>query len=316
MPTSTSGSTLSTPTERAIPPHERQTFTPRRSPLALEILYLVLGAICQALAYACFIAPANIVPGGCYGLSITINYLTQGTFEAFPEGLPIGAVALCFNVPFFLLAARSLGLRSGGKTIATFLLISICTDLITTMTRDMVIVSNDKFLSSVYGGAILGLGVLLTFKAGSTSAGTDVIARVLSKGNNLKTSHMIIAVDSAVVLFGLVAFGDVSVPLYSWITIFVYGKVVDFLQPENPNKAIFIVSEHTAELRTLIIEQLNLRGTFLHGSGIYAGAERDIIFMIVERKHVNKLKKAVLLADPKAFIATTNATNDTAPKII
>ena len=83
-----------------------------------------------------------------------------------------------------------------GKTIATFLLISICTDLITTMTRDMVIVSNDKFLSSVYGGAILGLGVLLTFKAGSTSAGTDVIARVLAKGHNIKTSHMIIAVDS------------------------------------------------------------------------------------------------------------------------
>lgn len=316
MPTSTSGSTLSTPTKVAIPPHERQTFTPRRSPLAVEILYLVLGAICQAVAYACFIAPANIVPGGCYGLSITINHLTQGLFGAFPEGLPIGAVALCFNVPFFLLAARSLGLRSGGKTIATFLLISVCTDLITSMTRDVVIVSNDKFLSSVYGGAILGLGVLLTFKAGSTSAGTDVIARVISKGSNLKTSHMIIAVDSAIVLFGLVAFKDVSVPLYSWITIFVYGKVVDFLQPENPNKAIFIVSDHTTELRTLIVEELNLRGTFLHGSGIYAGSERDIIFMIVERKYVNKLKKAVLQADPKAFIATTNATNDTAPQIL
>ncbi len=298
------------------PPHERQTFTPRHTPLALEIVYLVLGAICQAVAYACFIAPADIVPGGCYGISITINYLTQGAFAAFPEGLPIGAVALCFNIPFFLLAARSLGLRSGGKTVATFLLISICTDLITSMTRDIVIVSNDKFLSSVYGGAILGLGVLLTFKAGSTSAGTDVLARVLSKGNNIKTSHMIIAVDSAVVLFGLVAFGDFSVPLYSWITIFVYGKVVDLLQPENPNKAIFIVSEHTAELRTLIIDQLNLRGSFLHGSGIYTGAERDIIFMIVERKHVSRLKKAVLQADPKAFIATTNATNDTTPQII
>ena len=73
---------------------------------------------------------------------------------------------------------------------------------------------------------------------------------------------------------------------------------------------------HISEIRTLIIEELNLRGTFLHGSGIYAGTERDIIFMIVERKHVNKLKKAVLQADPKAFIATTNATNDTAPKII
>lgn len=293
-----------------------QSITPRRISLVVEILYLLLGAVCQSVAYACFIAPANIVPGGCYGLSIAINYLTQGIFSSFPEGLPIGAVALCFNIPFFLIAARSLGLRSGGKTIATFLLVSIFTDLITSLTRDMLIVSNDKFLSSVYGGAILGLGVLLTFRAGSTSAGTDVIARVLSRGRNIKTSHLIIAVDSIIVLFGLVAFGDFSVPLYSWITIFVYGKVVDFLQPENPNKAIFIVSDHTDELRTLIIDQLHLRGTFLHGSGIYAGAERDIIFMIVERKHVNKLKKAVLLADPKAFIATTNATNDTEPRIL
>ena len=155
------------------------------------------------------------------------------------------------------------------------------------------------------------MGVFLTFKVGSTSAGTDVLARVLSKGTNTKTSNYIILVDSLVVLFGLLVFKDIKVPLYSLITIFVYGKVLDLLSPENPNKAIFIVSDNPEALRNLIVEELCLRATYLHGRGMYMGQERDIIFMIAER-----LKKKVLAQDPKAFIATMNATNDTIPPLI
>ena len=162
----------------------------------------------------------------------------------------------------------------------------------------------------------MGLGVFFTFRAGSTSAGTDVLARVLGKGRNIKTSNLIIFIDSLVVLFGLIVFRDLRVPLYSLVTIFVYGKVLDLMNPENPNKAIFIICENPQELRALIIDELQLRATYLHGRGMYAGVERDIIFMIAERKDVPRLKQYVLEKDPKAFIATANATNDTLPPLI
>ncbi len=284
---------------------------------ANDLFFVVIGAILQAAAYAIFIAPAGIVPGGVYGISIGINHLTEGFWSFFPDGLPIGKVSLCFNIPLFLLAARKLGVYSGGKTIATFFLIAQLTDLITKyLTHGKPIIEEDPFLAAVYVGAILGLGVFFTFKAGSTSAGTDVLARVLGKGRNTKTSSLIILIDSLVVLFGLIVFRDLRVPLYSLVTIFVYGKVLDLMNPENPNKAIFIICENPMELRSLIVDELGLRATYLHGRGMYAGVERDIIFMIAERKDVPRLKQYVLAKDPKAFIATANATNDTLPPLI
>lgn len=288
-----------------------------RKHIFLDILLLVLGAFCQATAYSIFIAPAGIVPGGIYGISITINHLTKGLFSFFPEGFPIGIFSLFFNIPLFFLASRKLGLHSGGKTVATFLLIAFFTDLFTQyITHGNPIIEGDPLLCAVYGGAILGLGVYLTFKVGSTSAGTDVLARVLAKGSNIRVSNLIIAIDSLVVLFGLLAFKDFKVPLYSLVTIFVYGRFIELLSPENPNKAVFIVSENPEELKGIINNELGLRATILYGKGMYKGTDRNLIFMIVEKKHLSKLKKKVLEKDPQAFVATTNATNDTIPPLI
>lgn len=289
----------------------------RRKHLLQDSLLLLFGALCQAFAYAVFIAPAGIVPGGVYGISITINHLTKGLLSLFPDGLPIGVFSLVLNVPLFLLASHKLGLKSGGKTIATFVSIAIFTDLFTKYVKlNSRLIEDDPLLCAVYGGAILGLGVYLTFRVGSTSAGTDVLARVLAKGRNIKLSNLIIAIDSLVVLFGLLAFKDINVPLYSLVTIFVYGRFVDLLSPENPNKAVFIISEKSADLRPIIIEQLKLRATTLQGKGMFKGTERELIFMIVERKHLATLKRLVLTCDPDAFIATTNATNDTLPPLV
>lgn len=289
----------------------------RRKYLLQDIILLIAGAFFQATAYSIFIAPAGIVPGGVYGISITINHLTKGLWSLFPEGLPIGFFSLFLNVPLFLLATRKLGLHSGGKTIATFVLIAFFTDLFTRyITHGDPIVVGDPLLSAVYGGAILGLGVYLTFRVGSTSAGTDVLARILAKGRNVRVSNLIILVDSLVVLFGLLAFKDIKVPLYSLVTIFVYGRFVDFLSPENPNKAVFIICENPLLLKEIINKELGLRATILQGQGMYQGTERDLIFMIVEKKFLPKLKKKVLAKDPNAFIATTNATNDTLPPLI
>lgn len=308
--------------ELEFPPHTAKRRNPfeegdsRIKSVMFDILILIIGAFCQAFAYSVFIAPAEIIPGGVYGISIAVNYLSRGAF-GFVDGFPIGTFSLFINVPLFLLAARKLGWLSGGKTVATFVLIALFTDNIPRFIPvNLPLVDGDPFLAAVYGGAILGLGVFLTFRVGSTSAGTDVLARVISRGTNIKTSKMIIVIDSLVVLFGLIVIGDIKVPLYSLVTIFVYGKTLDLLNPENPNKAVFIVCDQPDSMRDTIIEKLRLRATKLHGQGMYAGKEKDIIFMIVERKDVAKLKKEILAIDPNAFIATTNATNDTLPPLI
>lgn len=275
---------------------------------------LFVGALCQSIAYAVFIAPAKIVPGGVYGLSITLNHMTQGVWNLFPGGVPIGVIAILFNIPLFLLATRKLGLSSGGKTIATFVSIALMTDLIGYFTHGKALVENDPFLASVYGGVILGIGVFLTFRAGSTSAGTDVLARILGQGRNIKTSTLLISIDSLVVLFGLLSFGDWKIPLYSWITIFVYGKVVEQFMPEQPHRALMIVSEKIEPIRQKVLEMRSLRGTLVEGKGIYSDQKRQILLMIAERKEVPAIRRMVLDIDSEAFITSIQASNDTSLK--
>lgn len=297
----------------------KTSFSPNAHPavksFAIDYSFIIIGALMQALSYVLFLAPYKIIPGGVYGISIVLHYVTAGLFPFLPDGLPIGATALCFNIPLLILAIKKLGLSSGPKTVVTFLLISFFTDTLTMIFKNQPLVANDTFLACFYGGVLLGLGVTFVFKAQSTSAGTDVLARVLAKGSNLKVGNIIIAVDSCVVLLGLIAFQDWTVPLYSWLTIFIFGKTVEMFQPDNPKRAVFIVSRKKEELRNLIVEKMGKRGTFIHGKGMYEGNETDIVFTILERKDLRDLKAGVNEIDPKAFVSTMNASQDTRPSI-
>lgn len=276
----------------------------------IDYSLIVAGAFLQALSYVLFLAPYKIIPGGIYGISIVLHYVTEGMFSFMPDGLPMGITALCFNIPLMLLAMKKIGLDSGAKTVVTFLLVSVFVDALTYLVGTEQLVANDRFIAGFYGGVILGIGVTLVFRARSTSAGTDVVARLIANNRNLKVSNMIILVDSCIVLLGLIAFKDYAVPLYSWFTIFVYGKIVDMMQVENPNRAVFIVSKKPADLKQVIVDKLGLRGTFIHGKGMYEGREKEIIFTIVERKDLVRLKDEVKEADPEAFVSTMHASRD------
>lgn len=278
----------------------------------VDYTLIVVGAFLQALSYVLFLAPYKIVPGGVYGISIVLHHVTKGLFSFLPDGLPMGITALFFNVPLLILAIKKLGLSSGPKTVVTFLLISVFTDGLSYFLTDPLL-ENDTFIAAFYGGAILGVGVTCVFRAQSTSAGTDVLARVIAVNSNLKVSNVIIILDSLVVLLGLVAFQDWAVPLYSWFAIFVYGKVVEMFQVENPNRAVFIVSQKTQEIKELIVDKMQMRGTFLHGKGMYEGKEKDIIFTITERKDMPRLKDGIKEIDPNAFVSTMHASKDSPP---
>lgn len=277
--------------------------------LLVDALLIVVGSFLLAVGYSLFLAPAHISPGGVYGLALVLRELAQRLFGL---ELGLGTIALVFNVPLFLLAAQGLGKESAIKTVVTFLLVALFSDLIDQWAGGKPLVE-EAILCSFYGGALLGLSVWMIFSAQSTCAGTDTLARVLSRTFNTKVGTLIMLIDSLIVLMGLWVFQDWRVPLYSWIAIFVYSKVVDALQPQNPHKSVFIISDKTEELRTVLIGQVGVRGTFLHGKGMYSGQEREVLFIIIERKNFAALKKLVVELDPKAFITTADASNDTMP---
>ena len=260
---------------------------------------IVIGTFIMAAGFVLFITPYKIVPGGVYGISIILHHLL---------GTPVGLVALAFDIPITIIGTRILGPRFGTKTVLGFFLTAMFVDGLTLLWGDLPLVEDNGLLSSIYGGVLLGLGLGLIFKARATSGGSDVVAMILSKYTRLPLGQLIIAVDSSVVLVGLFTFKDWNIPLYSLIVIFITGRVIDIvLQGINYDKTLFIVSDHHEEIRNKIITDLNRGGTFIKGSGMFAGQEKTIIFTNVNRRELAILQEFIHQIDPKAFLTVINA---------
>jgi len=260
---------------------------------------ITVGAFIMAAGFVLFITPYKIVPGGVYGVSIVLHHLF---------GTPVGLIALCFDIPLTILGIKILGPRFGVKTVIGFVLTAGFVDLLSYLWGDQPLVENDALLSSIFGGVFIGLGLGMIFKAKATSGGSDIIAMIVAKYTRLPLGQLMIAVDSVIVLVGVVAFQDWKIPLYSLIVIFITGRVVDVvLQGISYDKTLFIVSEKPKELRDKIVNDLNRGGTFIHGNGMYNGNERTIIYTVVNRRELAMLQDFINRTDPDAFMTVINA---------
>lgn len=253
----------------------------------------------MAAGFVFFITPHKIVPGGVFGISIVLHYLI---------GTPVGVMGLVMNIPLTILGIKILGPRFGVRTVIGFVLSSVFIDLLTSLWGNKALVEGDILLSCVFGGVLIGFGLGLIFKSKATSGGSDIIAMIIAKYTRLPVGQLMIYTDSVIVLVGLIAFRDWRIPLYSWIVIFITGKVIDVvLQGIDYDKSIFIVSDKFEEIREKILNDLNRGGTFLSGKGMYNGKERTIIFTVVNRRELQLLQAFISKVDPKAFLTVINA---------
>jgi uncharacterized membrane-anchored protein YitT (DUF2179 family) len=260
---------------------------------------IVVGTFLVAVGYVLFISPNKIVPGGIYGISIMLHHLL---------GTPIGLTALAFNIPLTLIGTKLLGPRFGAKTVVAFILTSVYVDLLSYFYGSLPLVPDETLVSCIFGGLFIGIGVAFTFKAKATSGGSDVIAMILQKYTRLPLGQLMMMVDSAIVILSFFAFGDWRIPLFSWITIFVLGRVVDTaMHGFSYDKTLFIISDKHNEIRNSIIGDLKRGGTFLHGEGMYNHDSKQIIFTVVNPRELYMLEEYIHRIDPEAFIAVLDA---------
>lgn len=260
---------------------------------------ILFGSFILATGFVLFITPYKIIPGGVYGISIVLHYLF---------GTPVGLVALCFDIPLTIIGIKILGPRFGYKTVLGFSLTAIFTDTLTYFWGFKPLVEGDALLSSIFGGVMVGLGLGLIFRSKATSGGSDIIAMIIAKYTRLPLGMLMIYVDSVIVLIGFFVFRDWKIPLYSWIVIFITGKVIDIVMTGMSNdKSIFIISEKHEEIRDKIINNLNRGGTFIDGKGMYNMAERKIIFTVVSRRELFILEEYIHEIDPNAFLTVLDA---------
>lgn len=274
----------------------------------LSYTMIIVGAFIMAVGYVFFISPNMIVPGGVFGISIVIHYVTKGLFEFAPEGLPVGLTGLILNIPLTIIGVKILGPRFGVKTVVGFVLASVFIDLLTYFWGDKPLVPGDVLLSSVFGGVLVGFGLGLIFRSKATSGGSDIIAMIFAKYTRLPLGQLLIYVDSVIVLLGLLVFRDWKIPLYSWIVIFITGRVVDVvLQGLSYDKTLFIISDKADLIKEAILVDLNRGGTFIQGKGMFNGDPKSIIFTVVSRKEQGMLVDYIRDIDPDAFVTVLDA---------
>ncbi|MDD2196399.1 MAG: YitT family protein [Bacteroidales bacterium] len=268
---------------------------------------IIVGSFVLASGFVFFIDPHRIAPGGVYGIGIIVHYLTEGLFSWAPEGLPIGGVGLALNIPLTIIGIKLLGPRFGIKTVIGFTLTSIFIDVQHWFFGYDPLV-DDVLLSSIFGGLLIGFGLGLIFKSKATSGGSDIIAMIIAKYTRLSLGQLMIYVDSAIVLIALAAFKDWKIPLYSWIVIYITGKVIDMtIQGVSYDKSLFIISNKYEEIREMLINDLERGGTLINGIGMYKGQEKKIIFTNVSRREVHMIRDFIVTVDPDAFITVINA---------
>ncbi|MBI9058429.1 MAG: YitT family protein [Labilibaculum sp.] len=296
---------------------------------------LISGALIMAAGFVFFIIPHGIVPGSIYGIGIIINKLTLGTFpqglfgilnpadydgffsgllyqfmdysndlfRKYGGGIPVGIASLAINIPLSLIGIKVLGPRFGIKTFLSFILCALFIDVVSAWWGFIPLV-DDVLLSCIFGGIFIGFGLGLILKARATSAGSDILAMIGAKFTGLPLGQLVIYVDSLIVLSSLYIVMDWQIPLYSWIVLFIIGKVTDItLQGSTYEKALFIISEKHEEIRNKITNDYKLNGTILKGNRTLDLKEKQIIFIVVNRRELSMLQDYIHSIDPIAFVA-------------
>lgn len=290
---------------------------------------IFVGCTIMAAGFVFFINPYNIVPGGVYGASIVLHNL-------FPS-VQVGTFGYMFDIPLLILSVCLLGSKLGARTIVA----ALTTPLIMNVMSWAIYPSQEALhaldpsqllgggmdmtqhlmLTSIIGALVIGIGQGIVVRNQATTGGSDIVAMIIQKYCHIRFSTAILMVDAVVVLFGLVVIGfgvgssdDTAVPswhlsFYSLIAIFVTSRVLAYvINGAKEDKLLFVISERKmVELHRFILKDLDRSATLIKSSGLYTGAEKEMLFLVVSRKEVTAVKHKIKEVDPRAFVVVTDA---------
>ena len=259
---------------------------------------IIIGSFIQALAMRLFLVPSELVSGGISGAAQIINSYIN---------FPIGLMVFIGNIPLFILGWRYLGgYRFAFRTAAAVIAFSFFTDgLVYFIPRNGI--TGDLVLNTIYGGIMLGIGLGLVYRGQGTSGGSDILGRILNDRLGVSFSLSYLIVDSLVVLLAGFTFGWTKA-LYGLMMIYVSGLAAD-VSSEGTNvfRTALIVTCQVDAVSQSIMTIMERGVTILPGTGAYTGASRPVLYCVVTRAEVNRLKAIVREADPRAFMVIGQA---------
>ncbi len=256
---------------------------------SLNAASITLGVLSAGMGLHGFLLSSQFIDGGVTGVSMLVAKVT---------GWPLSALILVINLPFIALGYHQIGRAFAIRSAAAIVGLSVC--LATIHFPD---VTPDKLLTAVFGGFFIGAGIGLAMRGGAVLDGTEIAALLISKKSHLfRVGDVILGLNIFIFLTAAFFLG-VESALYSILTYIAASKTLDFLlHGIEEYTAITIISEGNEAIRTAITGRLGRGVTIYKGRGGMTGADQDILFCVVTRLEIGKVKNIALDIDKSAFI--------------
>lgn len=264
-----------------------------------NFILIVLGAYLISLSINMFLLPHKMTTGGASGIATILYYLSN---------IPMGITILAINLPLFVIAIVKLGKKFVIKTIFSTILLSVFLEL---FKYDQVIQTTqiDLLMSCIFGGIISGIGLSLTFKAGASSGGSDLLANIIYKLTKIQSlSKVLMGIEIVIISGVIICFKDINLGLYSIIALFISTKVIDVIFDGIYNtKVATIITKKGDQIVESILSELGRGATITNSIGAHSGEENTTITCVITRNQIASLKQTIRDNDNRAMMYITNA---------
>ncbi|AWU39059.1 YitT family protein [Blattabacterium punctulatus] len=259
------------------------------------ILQIFLGINSVAFGLESFLIPNSFIDGGIMGISLLLNMLTP---------LKLQFLLIFLNFPFIILGYKHIGHDFAIKTLISMFLLSLIL-----ITINFPILTKDKMLASIFGGFFIGSGIGLTIRGGGVLDGTEVFAIYVSrKISYFSVSDIIILINISIFLISSF-YLSIESAFYSILSYLVAAKTIDFvIDGIEEYTSVTIITDKSKKIHQMI-KKLGFGVTIYNGKSGYNMKKLNIIYTIVTRLEINKLKIEIEKIDSKAFIITQNIKN-------
>ena len=264
-------------------------------PAAKHLLMALAGALIYAVGLGFFLEPNRLSAGGVAGIALLVS-----------QTLPIGTgiLILILNIPILLLGMWKFGVRFMGMTIGVLVVSSPLIDLFASWGA----LTEVPLLAALAGGALMGTGMGVLYRAGASSGGMDVVAKLIHlRFPHFRTGAIFMVLDSVVVAATALVFRDIDLALYAAVGILVSTYLLNIvLYGSDEARMVYIISDKPEELADMILKRD--RGvTFLQGYGAYSGNEKKVLLCVLRPKELPFARELVASCDPNAFMIVAGA---------
>jgi uncharacterized membrane-anchored protein YitT (DUF2179 family) len=263
-----------------------------------EFFIITLGFILVSIAVQYFYVPNNISGGGITGIAMVINY--------YIPSIPMGLLMIIMNIILFIVAFFVVGGNFGGKTLYAAFGLSFSMWVIEKFLKPHAL-TTDPMLAAVIGTTMLGIGLGIVFSQNASTGGTDILAKILNKFFHWHMGRCMQSVDIIVVILCAMAFG-ISKGLYAVVCVMLNGIIIDkVIEGFNSAKAVAIFTNESDVIKSYIVNEVNRGCTVFEGKGGYTNEEKKVIYCVMDRTQLIKLRTYIKLVDKDAFIIVSEA---------